>query len=390
MQNTSKIAIVIIAYNREKSLQRLLDSLSQVDYEGFSVPLIVSIDYSGKSDVQRAAESFEWKYGEKRIIAHDKNLGLRKHVLSCGELVREYDALIVLEDDLLVSPAMFSYARRAVEHYQGDSNIAGISLYAKEWNETAWEPFAPAYSGRDTYFIQTAESLGQIWMREQWLQFSEWYSKNNESFGIMPGIPANVCIWDDRSWKKYHIRYCIEENKYTVYPYFALTTCTEDVGEHVKENSFMHQVRIAEGSRKEFDFADVDDAGAIKYDSFLERVIPDFRDTCLDLYGQKKDFGTARYVISSQIMDCKIVGSYARALRPHEENIIHKISGREFFKYDLLQPERGGAVKHAEKELQYYHYASFQGVANRMRIVELISALFRVTHHRIKKVFRRN
>ena len=102
------IAIVVVAYNRPDSLNRLLDSLTKVNYEGHNVPLIISIDYSGKDDVYLAAEAFEWKFGEKKIIRHPENLGLKKHVLSCGDLVKDYDAVIILEDDLLVSPGMYA------------------------------------------------------------------------------------------------------------------------------------------------------------------------------------------------------------------------------------------------------------------------------------------
>ena len=146
MDNQKNIAIVVVAYNRPDALLQLLHSLNKVDYEGHSVPLIISIDYSGKDDTYRAAEAFEWSYGDKKIIRHSENLGLKKHVLSCGDLVKDYDAVIILEDDLLVSPSMYSYAWRAVEKYKDDENIAAISLYTKGWSETAYKPFTPAYS----------------------------------------------------------------------------------------------------------------------------------------------------------------------------------------------------------------------------------------------------
>ena len=151
MDQKLNIAIVTIAYNRPDSLTRLLNSLKKVDYEGHNVPLIISIDYSGDDSVYKVADAFRWDFGEKKVIKHTSNLGLKKHVLTCGDLVEDYDALIVLEDDLIVSKAMYSYAWRAVEKYKGDDNITAISLFTKGWSETAFKPFVAAPSCFDTY-----------------------------------------------------------------------------------------------------------------------------------------------------------------------------------------------------------------------------------------------
>ena len=86
------IAICIIAYNRIDSLKRVLTSLEQSYYDE-SVTLIISIDKSNTTQVEDFAKQYHWKQGEKRVITHPENLGLRKHVLKCGDLLQEYDAL---------------------------------------------------------------------------------------------------------------------------------------------------------------------------------------------------------------------------------------------------------------------------------------------------------
>ena len=310
MEQNVNIAIVTIAYNRPDSLLRLLDSLKKVDYEANSVPLIISIDYSGDDRVYKVAEAFNWEFGEKKIIQHTSNLGLKKHVLTCGDLVKDYDALIVLEDDLIVSPAMYSYTWRAVEKYKDDDNIAAISLYAKEWSESAWKPFVPAVTCYDTYFVQTAESWGQVWMRKDWVRFREWYKNNSEPFSESVGVPQDVCDWDSKSWKKYHIKYCVDNNKYTVYPYRSLTTCMGEEGEHVKANNNRFQVPMIENVQKQFVFADFENDDSVKYDTYLERVFNKQMDTCIDLYGQKKDYGSFRYVITPKNLNYKVVETY--------------------------------------------------------------------------------
>lgn len=390
MEQNINIAIVTIAYNRPDSLLRLLNSLKKVDFEDHNVPLIISIDYSGDDSVHKLAQSFEWEFGEKRVIQHPSNLGLKRHVLSCGDLVKEYDALIVLEDDLIVSPALYSYTYRAVDKYKDDSNIAAISLYSKEWNESAWKPFVPAQTQHDTYFVQIAESWGQVWMRDSWMKFRDWYDNNCEPFSDAFGVPNDVCEWDSKSWKKYHIRYCVDNNKYTVYPYKSLTTCMSEEGEHVKETNNRFQVSFIEGGCKYYHFADFEDTNAVKYDAYLERVWDNMSDTCIDLYGQKNNYSSYRYLITPKNLDFKIIDTYGLSLRPHEQNILFKIQGDYFVKYDLSVPSKNNKVAfRSPSEMNYYNYISFEEATNKMRIKDLFSHVMRIAFYRVKKLFRR-
>src|SRR5688572_10825284 len=98
-----KPAIVIPAYNRPASLQRLLDSLRKAEIP-HEVKLVISIDQGGPAGVKQLAENFAWPFGEKKIILHENHLGLKDHILAAGNLSAEYGSIILLEDDLFVSP----------------------------------------------------------------------------------------------------------------------------------------------------------------------------------------------------------------------------------------------------------------------------------------------
>lgn len=71
--------------------------------EDVNVPLIISIDKSDTEDVLRLANEFHWNHGDKRVLSHAENLGLKAHVLSQGKLLEEFDAIVVLEDDVVVA-----------------------------------------------------------------------------------------------------------------------------------------------------------------------------------------------------------------------------------------------------------------------------------------------
>lgn len=244
----NNIAIVAVAYNRVSSLNRLLNSLLKANLT--EAPLIISIDKSDTNIVEEFADTFTWPYGEKTVIKHETNLGLRSHILSIGQLLNKYEAVIVLEDDIVVSPGFYDYAIAANSFYKNDENIAGISLYNYQFNYQTFEPFTPLKTEYDTYFMQIAMSWGQVWMRESWNRFYKWYK--NESYLQLKDIDDIYCFkeWGEKSWLKYHIAYCIKENKYFVYPYTSYSTNCADKGTHIASNLFVFQTPLKWSKKK--------------------------------------------------------------------------------------------------------------------------------------------
>ena len=194
------IGIVIPCYNRVDSLNRLLVSLEGANYLGEEVDLIFSIDYSGINNIRYLAESFQWEFGSKKIILHPSNIGLKQNILSCGDLVDEYDAVIVLEDDLYVAKDFYNYAKQAAYYYLNNDNIAGISLFSYKYTEIGFYQFYPFQDNYDTFFIQWPSSWGQLWTKRQWHSFRSWLSLNKSLEDI--NIPASVKLWT-HSWKKF-------------------------------------------------------------------------------------------------------------------------------------------------------------------------------------------
>src|SRR5207244_11395366 len=123
-------AVVVLAHNRPRALERLLASIAEGAYPpAGNVPLIVSIDAGGSPDVRRLAEAFPWSHGQKRVIVAEAHLGLVEHFHRAGALAKEYGSVILLEDDLVVSPPYYVYATGAFAFYRDENRIAGESLY---------------------------------------------------------------------------------------------------------------------------------------------------------------------------------------------------------------------------------------------------------------------
>ena len=154
------IPIVVVAYNRIDSLKRLLGSLQKAEFP-MPAKLIISIDRGDNADVLSFAEAFSWPFGEKQVIYQEKNLGLKAHILKCGNLTQQHDGIILLEDDLYVSPDFYRYAQECYAFVLGKNRIAGVALYNHRLSQLTEKIFEPLDDGFDNWYFQYACSWGQ-------------------------------------------------------------------------------------------------------------------------------------------------------------------------------------------------------------------------------------
>lgn len=381
--NDLKSGILIIGYNRLDSIKRVLKSVKAANYYGDKIDLIISIDYSGLNDVQDYVKSIEWEHGDKVLRFFEERQGLKKHILSCGEFLKEYDCLAVLEDDVIVSPSFYSYMKESVAFYENDEKIAGISLYSYEFNMNSKLPFVPEKSNYDVYFLQYAQSWGQIWMKKSFLKFLDWVENNN--FEFTNTTPQFVNSWPDKSsWLKLHIKYCVDNDLYFVYPYKSYSTCFSDPGEHVEYKSTLQQVSfLRENSSSSFNFIELNKA-SIKYDVFFERII-DKDDLLIDIYGTKTDlYNGYKYVLTTNQLDYKIIDRYSLDMRPHELNYIMNIKGEGLFLYDLSEKSKN-KFKYNVNVLKYGYYYN-QEPESFKKMVNVVTSFFLIKIRRkIKK-----
>jgi hypothetical protein len=337
----TEYCVVAVGYNRINSLMRLLSSLNNAEYGADEVDLIVSLDNAGLPEIVEMAKGFFWKHGNKKVIVQKERLGLKKHILKCGDYILQYRAGAILEDDIIVSPVFYEYMKQAVEHYENDDSIAGISLYTHLRHPIAGYPFIPAGSEYDTFFVQFAQSWGQIWLPKQWCSFKKWLETKDENIGHVKGFPDAVTNWSAKSWLKYHILYCYETNRYFVYPYDSLSTCCVDIGEHALQSENAFQVPLLLKQKERYLFADTENKRAsVFYDVFFERKnisVPGTEgDVSFDIYGLKKqDEIENRFVVSIQVFDRKILSTYGLALRPPEVNAQMGMEGNQLYLYDM-------------------------------------------------------
>ena len=337
------IAIITVGYNRPDSMQQLLNTVVNADYENDKVDLIISIDKGERqSEIIKVAENIKWSYGEKKIRAFSERQGLRNHIIQCGDMTEYYDAVVVLEDDLMVSKYYYTYVKQALAFYCDDCKIAGISLYKHQTHPGVYRPFEPVNNGYDVYMQQFAMSWGQCWSNTMWKKFKNWYLENEQK-DLTEGnvLPEYISNWNKQSWLKYYMRYIVEKDKYFVYPYFSLSTNASDAGEHCRIPNNDFQVSLIQG-KFNYRLPSFDDA--IKYDVFFERiglnVLSELEGrVILDLYGNRKSFGNADYAISTARRPFKVVKTIQLKYRPIEMNLEIPTEGEGIYVYDLHSKE---------------------------------------------------
>jgi len=321
------IAIAIVAFNRPASLQRLLASISRADYSGYDkIHCYINIDFSGDDTCWKVARDFSWTHGSLHIHQHVENLGLKQNVMLSAGLSQRHDAVIVLEDDLMVSPAYYQYAQQALSFFQQDDNIAGIALYANSFNEVAYCTFDPVDDGHDNYFMQVPCSWGQMWTAKQWNKYLEFLNGAQHSASVK--LPDAVASWPElSSWKKQFFRYMIATNKYFVYPRVSMTTNFADAGKHIAEEVTVFQSSLLLVQKK-FNF-NLFDQSFVIYDAYFEfsglgykRYTGEDIEVAFDINLSKNPEDIqAQYLITARQTE-KPIKQFASSCYPYEVNVL--------------------------------------------------------------------
>lgn len=379
--------IVVVAYNRDHCLSRILNSLLAANYKGFSnITLIISIDkHSDNQKVLNVAEEFKWSNGEKIIHYQDTNLGLRNHIIQCGDLALTYGSVIILEDDLFVSPSFYQYAIQALNFSYGEDYIGGISLYNHQLNGQTLTNFSPIADGYDNWYLQFSASWGQAWTKKQWASFKTWYV-HNQTLEAKPSIPMNVAYWNNESWLKFHIAYLIETNKYFLYPKIALSSNFGEAGTHNRESSSAYQVDLRYDYQRPFKFSKLNESNSV-YDAFYENAnLTKYlkirsSECCVNLNGYKPFPKQKKFMLTTNKLSYSIIKSYGLNLRPIDLNVVFSIPGEDIYLYDLTIEKINKFPKNHYNLLSYnYKIITFS---------DSIYLTFRITLKRMKNLMRK-
>jgi hypothetical protein len=328
--------IVIAAYRRVAGLERLLSSIAEADFSIYIPPkVIISFDGGYDEGVVEVAERFrnDFNVCDVELVKRQNNIGLKEHILWCGDSSVIYDAVIVLEDDLYLDSNFYSYAVETLNFYCEENKVCGISLYSQEYNEIAQLPFKSLKDGSSTYFMQVPCSWGQIWTREHWQLFRQWLEKSCDlDLRTIISLPERAASWSDKSWKKWFYAYMVMTERYFVYPYSTYSTNFCDTGaQHALTATTVFQVSMCSPRRRfeRFSFCSFNEG--VRYDSYME---PDHNflyealgierdDLCVDLYSTKaeREIIKHKYTLTSRSSKSPIK-KFQLSVKPHDLSVL--------------------------------------------------------------------
>ncbi|WP_347145894.1 glycosyltransferase [Parabacteroides goldsteinii] len=159
-----KSPIVLFAYNRINHIQQVIKALLRNEYASDS-DLIIYSDASKNDntvqEVQCVRQYLSTVSGFKsvKVIERLENFGLAKNIIDgVTSVINQYEKVIVLEDDLVVSPYFLKYMNEALDFYEKEEQVISIHGYIYPVKQKLPE----------TFFIKGADCWGWATWKRGW------------------------------------------------------------------------------------------------------------------------------------------------------------------------------------------------------------------------------
>jgi len=168
--------VAVFAFNRPVHLRKTLDALAISDV----VPRVAvtvfcdaprsESDAAACRQVRKVAEEPR-RFLSTEVVCRDRNLGCAGSVIDgVNQILRDADRVIVVEDDIVLSPQALEYLRRALEEYEDKQAVYSIAAWAPPF------PVVPADYPYSSYFFPRFHCWGWATWRDRWAR-NDWTVK---------------------------------------------------------------------------------------------------------------------------------------------------------------------------------------------------------------------
>lgn len=248
--------IALFTYNRADKTQRVVESLLQNAEAKYSDLFIFSD--GPKTPEKKAGVEENRKYihtisgfNSVHIIEREKNWGLANSLIAgITEVINKYGKVIVVEDDLILSPYFLQFMNEGLEKYKDDDRVASISAFL---NPTDTQT-------SDTFFLRYFACWGWATWKRAWQLFNpdsrellkriRW--KTNE-FNIGGTGPFYGILYCDKvglndSWAVRFYASCFLANKLHLFPYqtMAIQSGMDGTGTHSGISSTYSNMKLSQ------------------------------------------------------------------------------------------------------------------------------------------------
>jgi hypothetical protein len=159
--------IALFAYNRLWHLRQTIGSLLTNEIASMSELFIFSDGPKNNNAVSEVAKVRAYitsitGFKQIHIIERDENFGLAKSIISgVSMLLNQFSKVIVLEDDLVVSPYFLQFMNEGLQKYENQQQVASIHGYVMPVKEKLPE----------TFFLRGADCWGWATWKRAWKNF---------------------------------------------------------------------------------------------------------------------------------------------------------------------------------------------------------------------------
>ncbi len=171
--------IVLFVYNRSEHTRKTIQALQANQLASDSELFIYSDAPKNESIERKVKEVREYirsvtGFKNVTLIERDKNWGLAKSIIAgVTDIVNQYGTVIVLEDDLVISPYFLKYMNDALITYKDKKKVMHIS----GWNY----PISTKNLG-DIFFWSVMNCWGWATWSDRWIYFEKNPSKLIENW----------------------------------------------------------------------------------------------------------------------------------------------------------------------------------------------------------------
>ena len=167
----NKIPVVIVLYNRPihtlKLFQSILDTKKFNNFSFFAYcdgPRNSS-DQANIDAIKKILKNFKSKLNLKYFF-RKKNIGLIKNITkSINSVLKKYDSIIVLEDDLILNKNFFIFMQKAMRKFSKSKKIFQISGYSY-----------PVNNNKNHYFLSLSSCWGWGITKKNWYNFLKFFN----------------------------------------------------------------------------------------------------------------------------------------------------------------------------------------------------------------------
>lgn len=201
--------IIVFAYNRADHLSRTLDALSHNKLAADSM-LYIFCDgpkpgctaeqlaklQAAREVVKNMAVTPAFK--EVHVIERTENYGLGKSIImGVTEIINRYGKAIIVEDDLLTSPAFLTYMNACLEHYANRKSVFSVTALSRPNPER----FFPHDYPYDVYCSLKHHPWGWATWADRWSQV-DWSAEAYDTIKNNPIMYQAFCRMGEDEWEE--------------------------------------------------------------------------------------------------------------------------------------------------------------------------------------------